>query len=121
MVFYLSTAFVLEKAELNQNPGFEEGFVIPEDINKIFDKSCFGCHNSESSNEKGKKKLMIDKMEELSKAKLVGKLGEIAEVVEENDMPPKKFLAKYPDKALVEEESKRLVSWANEEADALMK
>ena len=36
-------------------------------------------------------------------------------------MPPEKFLAKYPDKALTEDEAKRLMDWANETADGLMK
>ena len=128
VVFFISTAFisfqsspVLPKASLQENPEPEEGFVIPEDVNQIFEKSCFGCHNVESSSEKAQKKFLIAQLSELSKAKLIGKLGDIGEVVEENEMPPKKFLAKYPDKALTENGAKRLKEWANEAAEGLMK
>ena len=128
VVFLISTAFVtfqispiLPKASLRENPGPEERFVIPDDVNKIFEKSCFGCHNVESSSDKAKKKLLIDQLSELSKIKLVGKLGDISEVVEETEMPPKKFLAKYPDKALTDEEAARLKEWAEEAVDGMMK
>ena len=99
----------------------DEEFVIPEDISAIFDKSCFGCHNADADSEKARKKLMIDKLGELSKAKLVGKLGEIGDVVGKNEMPPEKFLQKYPDKTLTEQESIRLVEWTEEAANNLMK
>lgn len=121
VVFFISTAFISFQSTPSQNLGAEEGFVIPDDVNQIFEKSCFGCHNVESSNEKATKKLLIDQLSELSKAKLVGKLGDIEEAVEEGEMPPKKFLAKYPDKALTADEANRLKGWAQETADELMK
>jgi hypothetical protein len=99
----------------------DEEFVIPEDVSAIFDKSCFGCHNVDAKSDKAKKKLLIDQMGQLSKAKLVGKLGEIGEVVSKNEMPPEKFIQKYPDKKLTEEESIRLVEWTEEAANNLMK
>lgn len=128
VVFFLSTAFIsfqsspiLPRVSLRENPEPEEGFVIPEDVNQIFEKSCTGCHNIESSSDKAKKKLLIDRLSELSKAKLVAKLDEIGEVVAENEMPPEKFLVEYPDKALTEDETKRLKEWANEAVEGLMK
>jgi len=96
-------------------------FIIPEDISSIFDKSCFGCHNVDAESDKSKKKLLIDKLGDLSKAKLVAKLGEISEVVEQNEMPPEKFLAKYPDKALTKEEAQRLKEWADDVVEGLLK
>ncbi len=98
-----------------------ETITIPDDIQRIFDKSCFGCHNSESTSDKAKKKLLLDQFTELSKVKLIGKLGEIVETVENNEMPPEKFLSKYPDKALTDDEVKRLKEWADKTADDLMK
>jgi hypothetical protein len=106
---------------LSLTPNPEEMLTIPEGINTILDKSCFGCHNSESSNDKAKEKLLLDKLPDLSKAKLVAKLDEIAEIVGKNEMPPEKFLAKYPDKALTKEESKQLKEWAEASAGELMK
>jgi len=119
--FLILTAFqsVNNSPAVIAAPG--DDFAIPEDVSAIFDKSCFGCHNVESQAEKAQKKLLIDQLGDLSKAKLVGKLGEIGEVVEKNEMPPEKFLAKYPDKALTEEEVKRLVEWSESAANELMK
>jgi len=121
VLFFISTAFISFQTTHIQNPDPAEGFAIPEDVNQIFEKSCFGCHNVEASSDKAKKKLLIDQLADLSKAKLVAKLGNIGEVVEENEMPPEKFLAKYPDNALTEDETKRLKEWAQEAADGLMK
>jgi hypothetical protein len=52
---------------------------------------------------------------------MIAGLKEIAEVVEENEMPPAKFLEKNPDKKLTDAEKKILMDWANSEAKALMK
>jgi hypothetical protein len=120
-VFFISTAFISLQSSSNNNLVPEDGFAIPEDVNQIFEKSCFGCHNLESSNDKAKKKFMIDELSGLSKAKLVAALGNIGEVLEENEMPPEKFLAKYPDKALTDDEAKRLKDWAEETVNELMK
>ena len=119
--FLMLTAF----GSLDSNPlgevTPEETITIPDDIQGIFDKSCFGCHNSESTSDKAKKKLLLDQFTELSKVKLIGKLSEIAETVEKNEMPPEKFLSKYPDKALTNDEAKRLKEWADKTTDDLMK
>lgn len=120
VVFFISTAFISIQSSTIQNPGPEEGLVIPDDVNQILEKSCFGCHNMESSNEKGKKKLIIDELANLSKTKLIGALGDIGEVVEKNEMPPEKFLAKYPDKALTDAEAQRLKKWAEDVVDGMM-
>lgn len=115
------TAFQNINSSTNYQPVAGDEFSIPEDVNAILDKSCFGCHNVDTKNDKGKKKLMIDQLGDLSKAKLVGKLGEISDVVEANDMPPAKFLEKYPDKALTEDEIKILKGWADKTVEDLMK
>jgi hypothetical protein len=99
----------------------QEKFTIPEGINSILDNKCFGCHNSESTNDKAKEKLLIDQLPELSKAKLVAKLDGIAETIGKNEMPPEKFLAKYPDKKLTSEEAKQLKDWAQATSEELMK
>jgi cytochrome c553 len=121
VAFIALTAFVSQPpVMLDSNPEGTE-FVIAEDVNAILDNKCFGCHNVESKNEKGKKKLMIDQLSELSKAKLVAALGNISETVENGDMPPQKFLDNYPDKALTEEEAQAIKEWADNAADDLLK
>ncbi len=103
--FVLLTAFTKFNSGPSLNSAPEDKLIIPEGINSILDKSCFGCHNSESTNDKAKEKLLIDKLPDLSKAKLVAKLDGIAEIVGKNEMPPEKFLAKYPDKELTKRRS----------------
>lgn len=92
---------------------------VPDDVQQILDKSCFGCHNSESKNIKGKGKLKFDQLGDLKLYKQVGKLTDIADVVKEGDMPPSKFLKNYPDRELTIEENVRLVSWATDMAKQL--
>lgn len=120
-LFILLTAFGFTERTPTKLEMPPDEFQIPDDVAAIFDKSCFGCHNSESQADKAKQKLLIDQLGSLSKAKLVGKLGEIGEVVEKNEMPPEKFLAKYPENALTDEESKRLKEWTDSAAEELLK
>lgn len=94
-------------------------FEIPANVQQVIDKSCYGCHNSESTNEKGMKKLQWDKLGELKTYKLVGKLSEIAEVTANSDMPPEKFLAKKPEATPTAVEKKILADWADNTAKKL--
>ena len=94
-------------------------YYVPDDVLQIIDKSCYGCHNSESKNVKGKGKLKFDKMSELKLYKQVGKLTDIADVVKSGDMPNKKFKKNYPDRMPTKEEQERLISWATELAKQL--
>jgi hypothetical protein len=92
-------------------------YEVPENIQAIIDKSCFGCHNSDSKNEKGKKKLSWDLMKNGYKThKIIAKLGEIEEVLQKDEMPPEKFLAKYPDKKLSDKDRQSMIDWARETA-----
>jgi len=97
----------------------QDPFVIPEHISAIFDKSCYGCHNSESSNEKAKATLMIDKLGDLKKSKLSSKLSKIVWELENRKMPPKKFAANYPDKIPSVEETTTLIDWAEVAKESL--
>lgn len=111
---------VLTSFDIKSNTTVADGkFEIPENINAIFKKSCFGCHNTDSKNEDGKEELMIDKLSKLKKSKLASKLNKIAKTTAEGEMPPEKFLKKYPDKALTDEEAKTLIEWAKASAEAL--
>jgi len=97
----------------------EVAFEIPENIDAIFNESCYGCHNSESNNMKAKMKLKLDDLTTMKKSKMISKLSKIAKEVEKGDMPSKKFLAKYPDKALSDEDKKALIEWAKSSAAEL--
>lgn len=97
------------------------GKELPEQVKSIIDQSCFQCHNADSQNEKAREKLDFKSFDELSKVKKITALKEIAEVVEKGEMPPKKFLERFPDKNLTEEQAKILTDWSKKEIDALLK
>ncbi len=104
----------------NQNPEGDT-WTMPENVKAVVDNSCYGCHNSESKNLKGKLKLNFDSFgTEYSAIKSASKLKEIAEVVSGGDMPPQKFLENNPDKALTDEDKKLLTDWATSESQKLM-
>ena len=46
-VFVSNTAFNSFQTNKITKAGPDDEFVIPEDVNQIIDKSCFGCHNLE--------------------------------------------------------------------------
>lgn len=94
---------------------------IPDNVKALIEKSCFGCHNTDSKNDKAKEKLDLKTFDALGKKEMIHALGEIAETVEENEMPPAKFLEKFPDKKLTDAEKKILIDWAKNEGKALMK
>lgn len=94
---------------------------LPENVNVIIQKSCYGCHNSDSRNEDAKEELDFNKMDKLSLMKKISAYKNIGETVEENEMPPKKFLEKRPEKKLSEEEKLVLINWAKKEAESLVK
>lgn len=94
---------------------------MPDTVKAIIDKSCVGCHNTDSRNDDAKKELDFKKIETLSKIKKIGTYKEISEVLEKNEMPPKKFLERFPDKALSDTEKKVLMNWAKKESEALVK
>lgn len=93
---------------------------MPENIHAIIEKSCMGCHNTTSKNDKAKNKLRFDTLNELTDVKKIKTLSEIVEVLEENEMPPEKFLKRYPDRALTGKEEVQLKQWAQKQAKAII-
>ena len=95
--------------------------VTNEEVNAVIQNKCFGCHNTDSKNDKAKEKLDFKVLETLSGPDKVKAYRDIADVVKEEEMPPKKFLEKNPDKTLTKDEHKMLMNWAKDEAKNAMK
>lgn len=98
-----------------------DSIVIPEEVQTIIDNKCYGCHNTESRGDKSKKKLNFDYFTngEYSKGKIISKLGKIKETLDENEMPPEKYLAKKPEKKLTADEKTILENWVINQKKAL--
>lgn len=94
---------------------------LPAEAHAIVEQKCFGCHNTDSRNDKAKEKLDFKTFGDLSTLKKVSTYKKITEVLEKKEMPPKKFLEHFPEKNITEEERTVLMSWAKKEAEALVK
>lgn len=102
-------------------PSDSQAVKMPEDVQAIIKKSCFGCHNTDSKNDDAKEELDFKKLEDLSLMKKISAYKHIGETIEENEMPPKKFLEWKPESKLTDDEKKTLIAWAKKEAEALVK
>jgi hypothetical protein len=113
-------AFTLPSAKNTNPPQDKPVSLFPEDVQKAFETSCYDCHSDAASNAKAKLKLNFSKWSELSDAKKVGKMENISEVVKSGDMPPGKYLEKYPEKAYTQEHKDLINKWVTEESTKLM-
>ena len=93
---------------------------FPQDIAKILENSCFDCHSDASSNEKALAKMNLSKWNDLSAAKKVAKLQDIEDILKKGDMPPAKYVAKYPDRAPSKEQKDVIIKWADSESNKLL-
>ena len=121
ILFSLSALLIILSSYSERKVEKYEETEVPADIQLILDKSCVMCHNKESSNTKAKTKLNFDKLYNMKKSKQIAKFSKIAKEVEEAEMPPSKFLSKYPEKGLSDEEKQKLESWAKAYAENLAK
>lgn len=96
-------------------------YKMPKKVKAVFENNCYSCHNNDSRSDKAKDKLNFDTMEGLSKIEKIGTFSHISKVLDEGEMPPKKFLASHPDKALTPDQVKTLSEWVKKEASSLVK
>jgi len=94
---------------------------IPEEISSILKSSCYDCHSKGANSEKAQKAVQFDLWDDYRLTKKIGLLAEIGEVIEEGDMPPKKYLEHKPDRKLTESQKTNLVEWTKKESERLMK
>lgn len=118
---FLIVILLIVTITVSGNTNKEETSTWPEDVNRIIEKSCFGCHNTNTKNDDGREALDFQKINELSLIKKISTYSEIGKTIEKNEMPTKSFLDKYPEKALSEKEKKLLIDWSKKEAEKLVK
>lgn len=103
------------------DPQTDNGLVIDAKVKPIIDAKCIGCHSADSKNEKAKEKFIWANLSTLEKKAAASLLDEMVEVLEKGEMPPKKFLERYPDKKLTDKETKSLRKWADKTANKMLK
>lgn len=101
------------------HPNPEESFQVPDNIQVILDNYCLQCHGTDGSG-KAKMKWSFDKMSDLKVSKMLSKLSKISDEVSEEDMPPKKYLKKHPEKKMSADEKQLLIDWADGLAQSLI-
>ena len=117
LVIFMFASFLAVAAE---KPQETKAVKMPDNVKAVIENKCFGCHNTDSKNDKAKEKLDLKTLDSLTQTKMIHALTEIGEVLEKNEMPPEKFLEKFPDKKLTDAEKKILMDWASSEAKVLM-
>jgi cytochrome c551/c552 len=85
---------------------------MPANVKAVVEQKCYGCHNAESKNEKGKAKLDWDAFEDSKKSKQMATMAKITETLEKGDMPPAKFLENKPEGKLSESDLATLMEWS---------
>lgn len=110
-LFFLSQAF-----SLNNRPVGE----IPEEVGKILVSSCYDCHSSDANSKDAREALNFEQWDEYRVTKKIGLLGKICELVEEDKMPPKKYLGFKPDRKLSDSQKQLICDWTGKESSALM-
>ncbi len=93
---------------------------IPDEVLKIISNSCFDCHTTGAKSEDAVKSLDFKKWDEYTSIKKISILSDIQEVIGKGQMPPEKYLDKYPKKSISEDDRNKIINWAKEETAKLM-
>jgi hypothetical protein len=114
------------------NPPAEAEIVAEPEVHALLRRACYDCHSHATvwpwyariapvswlvahDVDHGRRELDFSRFESYDGAKQRKKLGELAEEVDEQDMPLWYYLLVHPEARLSEAERERLVSWAEAE------
>ena len=99
-----------------ESPGAE----IPDEVNQILEASCYDCHSTGSNSKDAVKALDFKAWDDYRLTKQIGLLENICKTVEENKMPPGKYLEFKPDRKLSDEQKAVICDWTSEASKKLM-
>lgn len=116
---FLFSAILASAVELPKDEKIT--YKMPHKVKAVFENKCFGCHNNGSRSDKAKEKLNFDTLSELTKIEKLGTFNHVKKEIEEEKMPPKKFLERFPNNKLTAEESQLLTDWVQKESKSLLK
>lgn len=109
----------------------------PDEVKFILSKSCYDCHSNQTvypwysnvapvswlvakDTREAREELNFSEWAELSKRKKIKILNELAEEIEERNMPLKIYTVIHRDAILTDEEINTLVSWTKSQSDQIM-
>lgn len=93
---------------------------FPDDVSKVLVASCYDCHSTDAKNNKAREALDFEKWDDYRVTKQIGLLGKICELVDEEKMPPAKYLDSKPDSKLSETQKQLICEWTKKETSSLM-
>ena len=94
---------------------------FPEEVNKVLQNSCFGCHTTDARSEDAKAAMDFNIWDEYKLTKKISLLNKIDVVLKESSMPPERMLKRFPERALSDDQVKLIRDWAQNETKKLMK
>ncbi|MCB0699927.1 MAG: heme-binding domain-containing protein [Chitinophagales bacterium] len=106
-------------------------YAVPSNVLAILKRSCYDCHSNNTNYpwytniqpvgwwlnnhiEEGKDELNFSEFATYSTKKAAHKLEEVAELVEENEMPLESYTLMHGDAVLSADEKEMLINWAND-------
>jgi hypothetical protein len=104
-----------------KNAGKQTAIGTPDNVKAVIDNKCYMCHSTKGRSQEARDHLMWDSIPLYPKAKLIAKLDDIIDVLDDGKMPPKKMVEMNPDAALSPEELLALRNWAQAASDSLLK
>jgi hypothetical protein len=116
-VAFLTSAFLLSQSAYNEAVSYSE---IPEDVQKILVSSCYDCHSTDAGSKDAREALDFEKWNDYRTSKKIGLLGDICKLVEQEKMPPSKYLKNKPDREPDGEQKALICKWTKEEMEKLM-
>lgn len=87
------------------------GEPIPDNLMKIFDRSCIGCHSTKG-NSMAKSLLNFDKWQQMKPKKMVKKAGAVCSAVSSEFMPPKSVRKSKPELIPSKANAEAICKWA---------
>ncbi|MBN2616305.1 MAG: heme-binding domain-containing protein [Bacteroidales bacterium] len=108
------SAFTPAKTPKKENSQPGSSFSMPDSVKAIVDHSCFMCHNSNARGD-AKDKLNFDELSSMKGPQLVANLANMAKMIKNDWMPPRKFLKDHPEMALTAQQKQVLLEWIKAE------
>ena len=119
LVAYVSLSTPEDSRLYDMNMQDTDDLEFPAEVMEILKTSCYDCHTTDSKNEDGKEKLDFYKWNDLSGSKKISKLDAICRSVKFGDMPTRKYVKNYPDKALTKHQINVICDWVDDETENL--
>ena len=110
-IFLLSQSFT---------PNRLSNAAFPDEVNKVLVASCHDCHTTDAKSKKASEALDFEKWDEYRVTKKISLMGKICELVEEDKMPPAKYLEFNPDRKLSDTQKQLICDWSKKETSSLM-